>query len=54
MISSPNMVATSNNVEDIIPNGKMKALMVEFQKLRKERNISLLGEKIIIEGMIIS
>ena len=54
MIGSLNMVATSNNVRDIIQNGNMKALMIEFQKPRRVRNTSLLGEKLISESMIIS
>ena len=54
MIGKHNMVATSNNVGDIIPNEKMKALMIEFQKLRKVRNMSLLEEKLYLESIIMS
>ena len=47
-------MATSKKVGDIIPKGKTKALIAEFQKSRKVRNILILGEKLIFESMITS
>ena len=54
MIDSPNMTATSNKEGDMILNGKIKALMVVFQKPRRAKNISIFGEKLSLESIIMS
>ena len=43
MIGSPKMVSMSNSEGNMIPMER-QALMVEFQKSRKVKNISILDE----------
>ena len=37
-----------------MPKGKIKALIVEFQKLRSVKNMSMLGEKLSLKSIIMS
>ena len=48
------MTATSNREGGIIPNRKMKALIIVFQNLIRVRNMSILGKKLNLESIIMS
>ena len=48
------MATASNREGDMILKGKVEVLMAEFQKPRKVKNISILGENSYFENMIIS
>ena len=54
IIGSPNIMATSNKEGDMIPSGETKALIAIFQKPMRATNISIFGEKLSLENIIMS